>query len=88
LKKVHECKHMKAAEAWVEGKRGNWTLNINRVATESDLEENHYLEYVGQTIEHVALSILFCPYCGEELGQPKPKFVPSFQHNDFSKWRR
>lgn len=83
---VHKCKNMDSAEAWIENDEGEWLLNINRVATEQDLEENHYLEEIGQTIQHVAINVLFCPYCGQKLNEAQGDLVPSFRHNDFSKW--
>ncbi|MBT6702453.1 MAG: hypothetical protein HOB14_12380 [Gammaproteobacteria bacterium] len=66
-----------------------WTLNIQKEATESDLEENHHLENIGDIIWLTSLNILFCPYCGEQL----PGLVSIdksnygyFQHNNFSRW--
>jgi hypothetical protein len=49
-----------------------WYLSLIREATEDDLEENHYLEEVGEAIWTVTAEILFCPYCGKNLynGQP------------------
>lgn len=86
MAEVHKCKSMDAVEAWLENNQGEWLLNINRVATEQDLEENHYLEEVGQTIEHVAINVLFCPYCGEKLDKASADITPSFIRNDYSKW--
>lgn len=86
MAEVHQCKSMEAVEAWVENNQGEWLLNINHVATEQDLEENHYLEEVGQTVEHLAISILFCPYCGEKLDKIQNNIIPEFIHNDYSKW--
>lgn len=82
---VHKCKSMNAVEAWVGNDQGEWLLNIN-VATEQDLEENHYLEEIGQTIAHLAIKIIFCPYCGEKLDKTSTDITPSFTHNDYSKW--
>jgi NADH pyrophosphatase NudC (nudix superfamily) len=86
LAETHKCKSIEAVEAWVENNQGEWLLNINHVATEQDLEENHYLEEVGQTIDHVAINVLFCPYCGEKLDKTSAGITPSFIHNDYSKW--
>ena len=77
---------MDSVEAWIENDEGEWLLNINRVATEQDLEENHHMEEVGQTVQHVAINVLFCPYCGKKLNGTQDDLVPSFQHNYFSKW--
>ena len=83
---VHQCKSMEAVDAWFENNQGECLLNINHVATEQDLEENHYLEEVGQTIEHVTVNVLFCPYCGEKLDKEQINITPTFEYNDFSKW--
>ncbi len=77
---------MLLAEAWIENRDGNCILNINQTATEEDLEENHYLEEVGQTIFQVAINIKFCPYCGEDLKHPRNEIIPGFKLYDFSKW--
>ncbi len=47
-----------------------WVLTICREATESDLEENHILEEVGESIWTVTLEITNYPYCGESLQAP------------------
>ncbi|EPJ48059.1 MAG: hypothetical protein OFPII_04090 [Osedax symbiont Rs1] len=82
----HNCESMLLAEAWIENRDGNCILNINQTATEEDLEENHYLEEVGQTIFQVAINIKFCPYCGEDLKHPRNEIIPGFKLYDFSKW--
>ena len=66
-----------------------WTLNIQKEATESDLEENHHLENIGDTLWLTSLNVLCCPYCGEQL--PGLESIDKldygyFQHNDFSRW--
>ena len=86
MNKVHKCNLMEKAEVWVEIDEDEALLNLNNVASEQDLEENHYLEEVGQTKEHVILNILFCPYCGEKVKEGNSEFIPVFTHNDFSKW--
>jgi hypothetical protein len=86
MTKVHECETMRSAEAWIEETEGEWSLNINHVASEEDLEENHYLEEVGQTIETVSINVRFCPYCGRGLLCNEDRMVPSFTHHDLSKW--
>ncbi|GHG73180.1 hypothetical protein GCM10010919_25790 [Alishewanella longhuensis] len=44
-----------------------WLLHLIREATEEDLEENHYLNEVGEDIWTVSAEISFCPYCGCNL---------------------
>jgi NADH pyrophosphatase NudC (nudix superfamily) len=82
----HNCESLLLAEAWIENRDDNHILNINQIATEDDLEKNHHLEEVGQTIFQVAINIKFCPYCGEDLKHPKNEIVPEFKLYDFSKW--
>jgi NADH pyrophosphatase NudC (nudix superfamily) len=82
----HNCESLLLVESWIEIGDDNYILNINQIATEEDLEENHHLEYVGQTIFQVAINIKFCPYCGEDLKHPKNEIVPEFKLYDFSKW--
>jgi hypothetical protein len=77
---------MKSVEAWIANNQHEWVLHINHVATEQDLEENHYLEEIGQTIDNVTINVLFCPYCGEKVDERQTNITPSFKHNDFSKW--
>lgn len=77
---------MTLAQAWIEKTAQGWILNINKVATEQDLEDNHYLEEVGQTIYQVAVAIKFCPYCGLKLDESTDSIIPSFELYDFSKW--
>jgi len=86
MENIHECAAMKVGEAWISNESGKYELNINRVATDNDLEENHHLEAVGETIETVVVNVIFCPYCGERMQKSEDQFVPSFRYHDFSKW--
>ena len=45
----------------------DWVLSVYREAGESDLEENHYLEEVGQILWNTFLVIRHGPFCGEQL---------------------
>lgn len=49
-----------------------WFLHLIREATEQDLEENHYLQEVGEDIWRVSAEISFCPYCGDHLYEGQP----------------
>jgi len=80
----HHCKSMDYGEVWIEEDDCCY-LNINHIATEQDLEENHYLEEEGQTIDAVALNVLYCPYCGEHLDEKRDEIVPMFRFLDLSK---
>lgn len=65
----------------------SWVLQVAREATEQDLEDNHYLEEVGEIIWSVAVEIAFCPYCGERLCENKPPLVTGkFVLLDSSGW--
>ncbi len=67
-----------------------WLLLIEQCATSEDLEENQYLETVGETIWRTTVGINHCPFCGCAL----PGSVESsskapqaeFHHLDASGW--
>jgi hypothetical protein len=71
-----------------------YQLNLDQISlqfnsTESNLEENHHLENVGDIIWLTSLNVLCCPYCGEQLPGLESADKTSygyFQHNDFSRW--
>ena len=84
---IHNCSSCSLAETWFEEDDSDVYLNLNRVATEEDLENDHYLEYEGQTIETVKIRVAFCPYCGEKLSSGKKVVVPQFQHHNFGSRR-
>ena len=48
-----------------------WNMVIERTAEEADLEENHYLEQIGDTIWQTVTEIYCCPFCGESLSTSK-----------------
>ncbi|MFC1234412.1 hypothetical protein [Vibrio sp. F74] len=64
---------------------GGWWLSLSIEATSVDLENNHYLEYEGQTTSLIILPVAFCPYCGKQL-EAASNTLPSYVHNDFSRW--
>ena len=80
---IHNCSSCSLAEVWFEEDESDVYLNLNRVATEEDLQSNHCLEYEGQTIETVQIQVAFCPYCGQKLASGKKVVVPQFQHYNF-----
>ena len=66
-----------------------WHLVIQRIATEDDLNENHYLEEVGEILWSTELEITHCPYCGEKLLDPKMTEIEDygkFVHIDSTAW--
>lgn len=94
---IHDCDDMpkdgvsvRVGGAYLGSEESRWCLFLERLATEEDLEENHYLEEVGETIWTTAVEIKFCPYCGRELfsaqsGSPAKDFG-RFVHIDSSGW--
>jgi len=63
-----------------------WNLIIRRESTEDDLEENHHLEEIGETIWETILEISHCPFCGEILNKFKEICEGRFLHRDCSSW--
>jgi hypothetical protein len=49
-----------------------WMLYITKLASEEDLEENHYLENRGDLMWSTTIAIKYCPYCGMELQKENP----------------
>ncbi|MFC6672471.1 hypothetical protein [Marinobacterium aestuariivivens] len=80
---IHSCPSCSLGEVWFEEDGPDVYLNLNRVATDEDLERDHYLEYEGQIIEIVKIQVAFYPYCGEKLTSGKEVVVPQFQHHNF-----
>ena len=80
---IHNCSSCSLAETWFEEEGSDVYLNLNRVATEKDLGMDHYLEYEGQTIETVRITVAFCPFCGQKLGSSENPIVLEFQHHNF-----
>lgn len=67
----------------VEGFFNEWSLLITRESTELDLEENHHLEVVGETIWETILEISHCPFCGELLSQNGSVSKGAFLHRNY-----
>lgn len=80
---IHNCVSHSLVEVWFEEDGSDVYLNLNRVATEEDLESDHYLEYEEQIIETVKIRVAFCPYCGQKLSSGKEVAVPQFQYHNF-----
>ena len=77
------------AEHFLNGENWGWCLVVQRLATESDLEENHYLENIGDTIWTTAVGISHCPFCGCLLPDAKHSMLSpdaEYQHVDYSGW--
>ena len=77
------------AEHFLKGENWEWCLVVQRLATELDLEENHYLENIGDTIWETAVGISYCPFCGDLLPDTKRSMSSpdaEYQHADYSGW--
>lgn len=94
---IHDCGQIpnsgiaiRCGSAFFENEDLSWCLFIERLATEEDLQENHYLEEIGEQIWTTAVEIKFCPYCGVELLTNKPGGLTEefgyFVHIDSSGW--
>jgi hypothetical protein len=72
----HSCDEMPVTGVYVQygsnlpDRPSCWSLYLVREATEQDLEENHYLEEVGDSMWAVWHEISFCPHCGIKLESP------------------
>jgi len=87
----HICEHLPDSGVYIEfsGDEPAWKLYIQREATESDLEENHYLETEGEAIWVTMLEITHCPFCGIQLPGLEnidEKSYGKFQHIDSTGW--
>ena len=69
-----------------DGDTPAWVLSIYREATEDDLEQNHYLEEVGEILWNTLLAIRHCPFCGEQLPGDSDAGALSASHFDYSGW--
>lgn len=73
----------------IGGESWSWYLVVERVATEKDLEENHYLEDVGDMIWCTVVGVSHCPFCGvaleaREFGREKR--AAEYFHLDRTGW--
>ncbi|EAZ97153.1 hypothetical protein [Marinobacter sp. ELB17] len=96
---IHDCDQMpkngvavRSGSGFFEDDDLGWCLFVERLATEDDLQENHYLEEVGEMIWMTAVEIKFCPYCGEKLVAAQSESPTDdfgyFVHIDSSSWLR
>ena len=77
------------AEHFLNGENWEWCLVVQRLATESDLEENYYLENIGDTMWATTVGINYCPFCGDLLPDAKHSMSspdPEYHHVDYSGW--
>lgn len=62
-----------------------WQLVVAREATEQDMQENHYIEEIGEELWSTVIEINHCPYCGKKLRAEKSSEL-QFVHFDSSGW--
>ncbi len=87
---IHECKLQMPGARLIKSKsyfheKFTWQLIIERVASEEDLEQNHYLENAGDQLWSVVAEVNHCPYCSLQLNENKNK-TKEFVLLDSSDW--
>lgn len=90
---AHECKQLPEG-VYLESsddddQEFSWLLYIEREASETNLEENHYLEKIGDSIWTTMLEVIYCPYCGAKLPGTEKINIKSygkFSHIDSTSW--
>jgi YgiT-type zinc finger domain-containing protein len=80
---IHNCASCSLGDIWFKEDGFDVYLNLNRIATGKDVENDHYFECEGQIIEIVKVQVVFCPYCGEKLAGDKEIVELQFQHHNF-----
>ena len=89
--KLHECSRLprdvQISYSDEDGALANqiWELAFIREATEADLEENHYLNMVGEITFQLIAEITHCPYCGFKLSD-QMKTDGDFFQRSYDKW--
>ena len=92
---LHECEFLPEGVSIVfsmdniERKAMVWRMFIRREAKSEDLDNNHYLEEVGEIKWETSIEIVFCPFCGEQLFDLNAnpfKNVGKFEHLDPGGW--
>lgn len=81
--------HVYRSDDFLQSEIWEWCLVVQRSADESDLEENHYLEEVGDIIWQTVVGISHCPFCGVPLKKGNYHSDPreaEFRHIDSSGW--
>lgn len=77
---IHECEfqgpgiRIERSGGWFHTEP-TWQLVVTREATEADLEDNHHLEWIGDSIWSTVIEINHCPYCGRELRDEKAENI-------------
>jgi len=89
--RYHECDHIPNGIIIVysnqfgpERDKPVWHLVIQRKATEADLDENYYLEEVGETIWSTEVEITHCPYRGQKLFDPAENGIDHYAMGSYT----
>ena len=88
--KVHECEFqsdnvsIEYSDLYFGGGK-SWKMTVMRLATEDDVQENHYLDEVGDIIWQTVVTVNNCPFCGIKLSDAKPTEIKML-HIDSSGW--
>jgi hypothetical protein len=88
--KVHECEFQSEGicieysdSYFGDGK--SWKMTIMRLAAEDNVQENHYLDDVGDVIWRTVVTVNNCPFCGLKLSLA-PNAEIEMMHIDSSGW--
>ena len=84
---LHECVALSTSQNYIVedvDEEPRWRLIVSKLITAEDLENNHYLEILGDVLEQIDLPVNYCPYCGVHLDNNETVEV-SYTHRDYSK---
>jgi len=88
--RIHKCDYQSenvdvVCTDMFDENKPEWVLMVTRLADEADVEENHYLDSVGDIIWQTVVSINNCPFCGIVLSAVLPANI-RLRHVDSSGW--
>ena len=88
--RIHECQYqgpgirIEHSRSYLHD-RFTWQLVVTREASAYDLENNHYLEHLGDEVWSTVVEINNCPFCGIKLRDEQLSDI-DFAHFDSSGW--
>ena len=88
--RIHECQYqgpgirIEYSRSYLHD-RFTWQLVVTREASAYDLENNHYLEHLGDEVWSTVVEINNCPFCGMKLRDEQLSDI-DFAHFDSSGW--
>jgi len=86
MTETHLCSSLDESSVEIFVENDHWIVSLSKLATEDDLENNHYLEHEGELVEQVRVRISFCPYCGLKLASSEKLVKPTYSYDDYSGW--